>query len=60
MTHLGDFWGPEADLDAALLGAHPSPPWGPLPLPAPCQPRTDLHMLDFREPEPLGEDGGVW
>ena len=37
--------------------------WAGLPpflFPAPTQSPTDLHMLDFRELELLGDEGGVW
>lgn len=33
--------------------------WYPCPSPPPST-LTDLHMLDFRELELLGDDGGVW
>lgn len=55
------FWGPEAILDVALVGASPFPPGVPLALPTPSPSLPpDLHMLDFRELELLGDEGGVW
>lgn len=45
-------------VDAVFVGAPPFPPV----IPAPSRPQapTDLHMLDFRELELLGDEGGVW
>lgn len=35
-------------------------PGYPCTLLTPHSPPTDLHMLDFRELELLGDEGGVW
>lgn len=51
---LCEFWGPEATASTALLGL-PRPSWDPI-----REPDTHLHMLDFRELELLGDEGGVW
>lgn len=53
-------WGPQGAHGAALwelphsLSAHRCAPATPPQAP------TDLHMLDFRELELLGDEGGVW
>lgn len=48
---LCEFWGVEASANSAFLGS-PRPSWDYIP--------THLHMLDFRELELPGDEGGVW
>ena len=54
VQQLHEFWGHKAIPDT-LLGGLPHS----LSLP-PAQSPADLHMLDFRELELLGDEGGVW
>lgn len=51
---LCELWGAEATTYTALLGL-PRLSWDSLQ-----EPDTHLHMLDFRELELLGDEGGVW
>lgn len=60
MQKLCEFWAPEAVLGVVFVGMSPFPPRVSLHPPDPHSPPTDLHMLDFRELELLGDEGGVW
>lgn len=52
--------GPGSNTRCSFGRNFPIPSWGALPLPTPHHPPMNLHMLDFRELELLGEEGGVW